>query len=36
MVFYTLWFYNVIKTMDQRKKEVDTFLRKKTEGELLE
>ena len=36
MVFNTLWFYNVIKTMDQREKEDDTFLRKKTEGELFE
>ena len=28
---FALWFYNVIKTMDKRIKEDDTFLRKKTE-----
>ena len=29
---FTLWFYNVIKTMGKRKKDGDIFLRNKTEG----
>ena len=30
MVFYTsLWFCNLVKTIDKRKKEDGTFLRKK-------
>ena len=28
---FTLWFYNVIKTMDKRKEKDESFLRKKTE-----
>ena len=27
---FTLWFYNVIKTMDKRKEEDESFPRKKT------
>ena len=29
--YFTLWFYNFIKTMGRRKEEDDTFLRRKTE-----
>ena len=28
---FTIWFYNFIKNMGKRKKQDDTFLRKKTE-----
>ena len=28
---FTLWFYNVIKILNKRKREDGTFLRKKTE-----
>ena len=28
---FTLWFYNLIKAIGKRKKEDNTFLRKKTE-----
>ena len=36
MVFYdSLWFYDVFITMDKRKKEDNTFLRKHSHNKLL-